>query len=174
MYPIFRLTLTAIRALRSPALKVNETCETTFRCMPWDIDMFLEMNNGRVLTLYDLGRFDLAIRTGLAKILKNKNWGLVVAGSTIRYRRRIRMFNKVTIKTHVAGFEDRWFYLEQSMWVNDQPCSAVLLRTAVTEGGKAIDSGRVVEAMNLEGVDFIPSDWVHRWIEAENDRPWPP
>lgn len=174
MYPILRLTKTVIRSLRQPSLDVEDTCETTFRCMPWDIDMFMEMNNGRVLTLYDLGRFDLAIRTGLAKVLKDRNWGLVVASSTIRYRRRIRVFDKMVMKTRVAGFEDRWIYIEQSIWVNDRPCSAVLLRTGVTEAGKALHSDQVKEVMKLEDFDLKPSDWVEEWITTEDDRPWPP
>jgi hypothetical protein len=35
------------------------------------------MNNGRILTLYDCGRLNLSIRTGLATVLKEKRWELV-------------------------------------------------------------------------------------------------
>lgn len=174
MYPFVRLVTTAIRSLRSPAMHAEETCETHFLCMPWDIDMFLEMNNGRILTLYDLGRFDLSIRAGLAKVLKEKNWGLVVAGSTIRYRRRVRVFDRITMRTKVAGFDERWIYLEQSMWVGERPTSSVLLRTGVTEAGKVIPTERVMQAMGLEGWFLEPSQWVQEWIVSENDRPWPP
>ena len=107
MYPFIRLLSASVRALTSKPLDVGDVCCTTFRCMPWDIDMFLEMNNGRVFTLYDLGRFDLSIRTGLAKVLKKQRWGLVVAGGTVRYRRRIKMFEKCTMRTEVGGFDAR-------------------------------------------------------------------
>lgn len=40
--------------------------------MPRNIEVFMEMNNGRVLTLYGFGQFDHAIRTGLAKVLKDQ------------------------------------------------------------------------------------------------------
>ena len=36
--------------------------------------------------MFDLGRTDFAIRTGLGKKLIANRWGLVVAGSTIQYR----------------------------------------------------------------------------------------
>ncbi|MEZ4664537.1 MAG: hypothetical protein R2911_43950 [Caldilineaceae bacterium] len=86
MYPLIRFTNVVIKALTSKPLAADAVCETTLRCMPWDIDLFLELNNGRVLTLYDLGRFDLAIRTGLARLLRRKRWGLVVAGGSVRYQ----------------------------------------------------------------------------------------
>lgn len=136
--------------------------------------MFLEMNNGRVLTLYDLGRFDLSIRTGLAKALKNHKWGLVVAGSSVRYRHRVKVFDNITIRTQVVGFEDRWTYIVQSMWVKGRPTSSVLLRTAVTSKGRVVSSHDVLNALGI--VDWNPElpAWVASWIAGEEERPWPP
>jgi acyl-CoA thioesterase FadM len=174
MYPLVRLFASSFRAALSKTIGMDAVCETTFRCMPWDIDIFLEMNNGRILTLYDLGRFDLSIRTGLVKVLKKKRWGLVVAGSTVRYRRRIKMFDKVSMRTKVVGFEGRWIYVEQSMWVKGQAASSVLLRVGVTGKGKAIQSDKVLEAMGIPNWKPEPSGWVKSWISSEEHRPWPP
>jgi len=70
MYPIIRFITTCIHAFRSDKISIDGVAETTLRTRPWDIDMFLEVNNGRVLTLYDPGRFDFSVRVGLAKALK--------------------------------------------------------------------------------------------------------
>lgn len=174
MYPLFRLVSTVLGALRAPALTLIESSEVSFRCRPWDLDVFMEMNNGRVLTLYDLGRTDLSIRCGLAKQLKQHKWGLVVAGSTVRYRKRVRVFNKVTMRTRLAGVDERWIYLEQSMWVKGQPCSSVLLRTAVTAKGKTVATERVMAAMQLGDIPMALADWPKQWIDSEDKRPWPP
>jgi len=174
MYPFVRLISSSLQATLSKSLEINAVATTTFRCMPWDIDMFLEMNNGRILTLYDLGRFNLSIQSGLAKVLKKKRWGLVVAGGSVRYRRRVKMFDKVTMRTQVAGFDERWFYIAQSMWINEQPSSSVLLRTAATSKGKAVSPETVLEAMNVKGWQPELSSWVKSWISSEDDRPWPP
>ena len=37
----------------------------TFRVWPGDLDLNVHMNNGRYLTVMDLGRLDLMARTGL-------------------------------------------------------------------------------------------------------------
>ena len=94
MYPVIRFFCTLAKASfrHDKPLSFGGVSEISFIVRPWDMDFFFELNNGRQLTLYDLGRFDLAVRTGLSKTLKEKKWGLVVAGSTVRYRKRIRMF----------------------------------------------------------------------------------
>jgi acyl-CoA thioesterase FadM len=174
MYPLLRFFTVSFKAVRSEDINIDSVCETTFRCMPWDLDMFLEMNNGRILTLYDLGRFDLAIRTGLAKALKKHKWGLVVAGSSVRYRQRVKIFDKITMRTQVVGFEDRWTYIVQSMWVNGKPTSSVILRTGITSKGKLVPGDDVLNALGI--VDWKPvlPGWVESWIASEADRPWPP
>lgn len=178
MYPFIRYASTivkaAIKARQGNTLTLKDTSEISFRCRITDIDNFLEMNNGRVLTLYDLGRTDFAVRTGLGtKLLKNR-WGLVVASSTVQYRNRIRAFDKVVMKTHIAGFDARWIYVEQSMWVKGKPCSSALLRTGVTEGGRVIDTARVLDALDMQDWELPPTGYVAEWIESDGDRPWPP
>ena len=174
MYPLIRLATTVIKSSRREKLAVLDICETTFRCRPWDLDMFMEVNNGRLLTLYDLGRFDLAIRIGLLKILRKNNWGLVVAGSSVRYRRRVRVFDKVTMRTQIVGLDEKWIYIAQSIWVKGQPTSSVLLRTGITAKGKVIPVKDVSAAFGSEKFEPEMPDWVQAWIDADAGREWPP
>ena len=152
----------------------QSTGEIKFRCMPWDLDIFMEMNNGRVLTLYDLGRFDLSTRTGLGDALKEKGWGFAVAGSTTRYRKRVKLFDEITMYTRLVAIEDRWFYMKQSMWVKGQPVSSVLLRTAVTSKQGIVPSREVLEYMGEKDWKPEPDGWTKAWIDSEEERPWPP
>lgn len=178
MYPFIRYASTiahaALQVKKGNKLTFKDTSEITFRCRLTDIDNFLEMNNGRVFTLYDLGRIDFAVRTGLGKQLLKQRWGLVVAGSTIQYRKRIRAFEKVTLKTKIVGIDARWMYIEQSMWVKGKPCSSALLRTGVTEGGRVIDTSRVLTALGQSDWELPPTGYVAEWIVSDADRPWPP
>lgn len=174
MYPIIRFLTTCMKAFLSEKISVDDVSDTSFRIRPWDIDMFLELNNGRIVTLYDLGRFDYSIRVGLAKLLKDNHWGLVVAGSTVCYRRRIRVFEKVTIYTQLVGYEERWIYIVQSMWVKGTPASSILLRTGITSRGKVIPTEDVIDALGIERPDSELHPWVKDWIRSEESRLWPP
>ncbi len=174
MYPIGRLLYSGLAAINRAPLEVDGISEIRFRCRPWDIDMFMEMNNGRILTLYDLGRFDLSIRVGLVKILKQNRWGLAVAGSSVRYRKRIRMFDKVLLRTQVLGTDEKWFFIAQSMWVNDQPCSSALVRTCVTSRGQSVPTKKVLEKLGKSHWPTPLPPWAVSWQQADETRPWPP
>ena len=174
MYPIIRLITTSIKSKLASSLSVHDASETTFFCRPWDLDLFMEVNNGRMLTLYDLGRFNLSIRCGLAAVLRRKRWGLVVAGSSVRYRRRVRLFDKVTMRTQVVGVDDRWIYVAQSMWVKGHPASSVLLRTAITSKSGTVPTESVLHELGLESWNSELPEWVKAWAEGDSQRPWPP
>ncbi|WP_234497775.1 acyl-CoA thioesterase [Vibrio maritimus] len=174
MYPFFRLAKTILQSNKKPAITYTQQDEIEFRCHPWDIDMFMEMNNGRILTLYDLGRTALSVKCGLMKTLKQQRWGLVVAGSSVRYRKRVRMFDKITMKTQCVATDDKWFYLEQSMWVKGAPCSSVLIRAGVTSKEGIVPPSKVIEAAGEEEMSTDIPMWVQEWIDSELHRPWPP
>jgi acyl-CoA thioesterase FadM len=143
-------------------------------CLPLDADMFWEMNNGRILTFYDLGRFGLAQRIGLMRTLRDRGWGLVVAGSSVRYRARIRPFQRFELRTRLLGWDARFFYIEQAMWRGETPCNHALLRTGVTEKGRLVETERVAEAMGLSPASPPLPGWVSDWAAADAGRPWPP
>lgn len=185
MYPVLRLITTLWRAKANTPIGFADASEMQFRCMPWDLDLFMEMNNGRVLTLYDLGRFDLSVRSGLTKLLKEHNWGLVVAGSTVRYRKRVRLFDKVVMRTQLADVGERWIYLVQSMWLPDaqgelQPASSLLIRTAITRKGKVVSTEEILSTASIEPGNWrsqVSDDtlqWIEQWRKSEDLRPWPP
>ncbi|WP_019518529.1 acyl-CoA thioesterase [Faucicola boevrei] len=179
MYPFIRLTTNMIKSSldykKGNALDIHDTSEIKLVANISDMDNFLEMNNGRILTLFDLGRNDFAIRTGLGKNLIRHRWGFVVAGSTIQYRKRVRLFDKVTIKTHLKAVDERWFYMEQTMWANGKPCSHALLRTGVTslKTGKVLDTKTVLETLGYHDIDMPLDDWVQAWADTDKLRPFP-
>ena len=143
-------------------------------CWPWDLDPWRELNNGRTLTLYDLGRLPLGQRTGLHKVLVSRGWGMTVAGNTTRYRARVRMFDRVTMVTRAFGWDQRFIYMEQSMWKGGTCTSHMLIRSAVTSKEGIVPPARVLEAMGLSGESPVLPAWVQAWVEAEAQRPWPP
>lgn len=179
MYPFLRLATTTLKSSlnykKGNKLSLTDTSEIQLTANINDIDNFFEMNNGRIFTLFDLGRMDLAIRSGLGvKLLKHK-WGLVVAGSTIQYRKRIRLLNQVTIKTRLCAFDDRWFYIEQSMWVKGKPTCSALIRAGVTnlKTGKTIDMKTVMTTLGYADLVMPPNEWIQAWIAADKLRPFP-
>ncbi|MCI4663714.1 MAG: thioesterase family protein [Neomegalonema sp.] len=179
MYPFIRLAWVMANARRKPPLGPDDHSDLRLTAWPWDCDVFVELNNGRQLTLFDLGRFEFGQRVGLLKALRDNRWGLTVAGSTMQYRRRIRPFERLTLRTRIAARDEKWFYMLQTAYVGDQPASQGLLRTAVigAANGKkrgVIPTQIVAEALGHPEWRCDAPEWVRLWIDAEHARPWPP
>ena len=50
MYPVIRMAKEFWVNRRAPTLTVGEFHVSHHRCWPWDLDLWLELNNGRALT----------------------------------------------------------------------------------------------------------------------------
>ena len=77
MYPFFRMAYQLWLYRKAPALPILGTHVSRHRCWPWDLDPWVELNNGRTLTLFDLGRVPLGRRNGLHKALSVLGSGAV-------------------------------------------------------------------------------------------------
>lgn len=175
MFPFVRMAWAMSQARRMPPLDLTGLHISQHVVWPWDLDAFMELNNGRALTLYDLGRLAMGFRVGLVAVLRRESWGLTMAGSSVRYRRRLRMFDRFEARTRAVCWDDKFVYIEQSMWKPDGECAShVLYRSAVTDRNGIVPPERVLTAMGRSAVSPPAPDWIAAWIDAEAQRPWPP
>lgn len=174
MYPFIRMTKELWKNRNAARLPLTGTHVSQHVCWPWDLDIWWELNNGRALTLYDLGRIPLAQRIGLIPVLRAQGWGLTMAGVSVRYRRRVRMFDRVEIRSRCVGWDKRFLYIDQSMWKGETCTSQALYRSAVTDQSGIVAPERVMAALGQQADPPVLPDWVANWIGAEASRPWPP
>ncbi|WP_444667624.1 acyl-CoA thioesterase [Cereibacter changlensis] len=174
MYPYARLAWQMWKARHAPKLGLLDPHLSQHLCLPWDLDPWIELNNGRTLTLYDLGRVPMARRMGLDLVAKANGWGMTVAGNSLRYRKRVVLFDRLDMVSRCIGWDARFFYMEQSMWRGQDCTSHMLLRSAVISKAGMVPPAEVVAAMGQPAESPALPDWVQRWIEADASRLWPP
>lgn len=175
MYPFARLAHQLWLHRNAEPLPPMGTHVSTHRCWPHDLDIWMELNNGRTLTLLDLGRSVLANRVRLTEALMKNKWGLTMAGVSVRYRRRIKMWEKFEVVSRSAGWDNRFFYIDQSIWKADGECATqALYRSAVTSKDGIVPPQQVFDSIGLDGTSPPLPDWVQNWIDADATRPWPP
>lgn len=174
MYPILRTAYHSYKAKSKPPLTHPfEESTISMRAWPLDIDIFMEMNNGRYLTLMDIGRTEIGVRLDLFKTLKANDWGLMVGAVSARYRHRIRPFEKFTLHTRILYFDERWFYFHQQFTSQNgkKIHASFLARTAVISKKGLVPTSEVAAAMGITD-DMVkeynhPTDWLLKWEESD-------
>jgi acyl-CoA thioesterase FadM len=179
MYPYARMVKELWKFRRAAPLGPLDAHISYHRIWPQDLDPWRELNNGRTLTLFDLGRIPMARRMGLDKVLAQNGWGLTVAGNSTRYRRRVTLFQRLRQVSRVIGWDDRFIYMEQSFWregdSGGDDCTAhMLMRSAITSKGGIVPPAKMVAALGVDMASPPLPDWVQAWIAADGGRPWPP
>lgn len=177
MYPFLRLAVATARARRAGPLPLLGTHAGRLRIWPWDLDPWAELNNGRTLTLYDLGRVPLIARTGIGAAAAGAGWRLTVAGAAVRWRRRLVALQAVAMESRLTGWDARFLYVDQTLWREADCAGQALIRLAVTDArqGGIVAPGRLIAAIPGAPASSPPlPGWVAAWAAAEAARPWPP
>lgn len=174
MYPFFRMAKEIWKFRNAPRLGLFDAHVSTHRIWPWDLDPWRELNNGRTLTLFDLGRIPMSVRMGFDRVAKAKGWGITVAGNSTRYRKRVTVFQKLTQVSRVIGWDGRFGYIEQSFWRGEECTSHMLLRYAFTSKAGLVSPSEVIAALAPEAISPALPEWVQAWADADALRPWPP
>jgi YbgC/YbaW family acyl-CoA thioester hydrolase len=86
---------------------------TVLRVHPGDLDVYLHVNNGAYLQMMDVARSNYLADVDGYRRLRPRGWYPVVAASTMRYRRSLKLGDKATITTRVLGWDERVVFLEQ-------------------------------------------------------------
>ncbi|WP_068085997.1 acyl-CoA thioesterase [Polycladidibacter stylochi] len=119
-----------------------------FRVHLTDIDTNIHLNNGQYLTLMDLGRMDVLLRTGLWRpVLKNK-WMPVVSSASIRFRREIGLFQPFLLETRIVYWEEGTGVMEQRFRLLKGKHKGVIAATSLVRVGMYNKKAREFVAIN--------------------------
>ncbi|HEY8606207.1 MAG TPA: acyl-CoA thioesterase [Noviherbaspirillum sp.] len=96
------------------------TSRLRLRTLPNDLDVNLHMNNGRYLTICDLNRVDLFIRTGLATVMRRRKWMPVIAEHTMTYRRPLKLWERFEVSMELTHWDEKYFYMTHTFMRGDR------------------------------------------------------
>lgn len=104
-----------------PRLQVGAlTSELGLLTFPNDLDINLHVNNGRYLTLCDLNRVDMFIRSGLARLMVQRGWMPVITEHTMSYRKSLGVFQRFTATTEITHWDERHFHMTHRFTIKDK------------------------------------------------------
>ncbi|MBX2835566.1 MAG: acyl-CoA thioesterase [Gammaproteobacteria bacterium] len=152
----------------NPACLALGPCRTSFRVLPTDLDLLGHVNNGVYLTLMDVARMDLLLRSGLVSQLKPQGWYPVIVGSSMRFRRSLKLWQSFDIHTEVIGWDKKCIFLAQRFIRADE----VVAEGVVVSRFLGPDRYKVPTADLLAAIGYTGSDpelprWVTDWYQAQ-------
>jgi len=136
------------------------------RVWPNDLDNNFHMNNGRYLTLMDLGRLDIILNGGLLGLCLRKRWFPVVGALKILFLRPLKPFQRFELKTRIIGWDTKWLYIEQSFEAEGQLCAKAHLQGLFKGPEGKIETRELLKAAGMKKKSpRLPAD-LKNWTRS--------
>lgn len=147
-----------------------------FRVLPNDLDTNLHMNNGRYLTIMDLGRLDLILRSGVFNMMVKGKAVPILSAATIRYRLPLDPFQHYKLHTKLIWWDEKWAYIEQRFIIAKGERAGAVAAIGLVKGNfynkkrkQVVPIEKLLDAIDKDHGDrpAMPAH-LQSWIEAED------
>jgi acyl-CoA thioesterase FadM len=165
---IFRLIYTALAALGRKRLGTLDESVVRMTVLPPDLDLNGHLNNGRYLTLMDLGRVDLLIRLGIVRAMRVHRWSGVVASVAVSFRRALNPFQRYDLRSRLLCWDERWFFMEQRFTRGGELAAYAIVKIQFSSQSGRLRPRQVVEATGSAVESPEVPQAVLEWQDAEN------
>lgn len=147
-----------------------DACRTPFRVWPTDLDVLWHMNNGIYLSIMDLARVDLMIRSRLAQHIRAQGWYPVIVAETIQFRRSLGLFQRFEIQTRVLGWDEKAIVLEQQFFRGSEAVAHALVRARfLSKAGGTVTPQQLAEVAGYDPASPPLADYAAEWNAAQAD-----
>jgi acyl-CoA thioesterase FadM len=150
LYVFIRLFYTLIVASWRPKISFFDNAVTNLRVWPNDLDINFHVNNGRYLTLMDIGRFDLCWRAGLLQVALKRGWLPVLGTAQITFKKSLKPFQKFELHTKMFWWDEKWFYIEQTFYSGGELYARALVKGVFRSKGRNVSIKVIAEAMGID------------------------
>lgn len=146
---IFRLMRVLLESVFRRRLHPLAESIVHLRVLPNDLDLNMHMNNGRYLTIMDLGRLDLLARCSLAGVAFKRRWQPLVGGVNIYYRYSLAPFQKYRLHTKVVAWDEKWFFIEQRFTRKNRLIALAHVKALFRGDGRNLKPEEVLKAAHV-------------------------
>lgn len=150
---IFRLLYVYIYSLFRERLTIADSkSRLPMLVLPNDLDIILHMNNGRYLTICDLNRVDLFIRSGLLKTMRKRHWFPVIAEHTMSYKKSLHLFERYTAELALTHWDDKYFYMTHTFSNAERVVASGTSKGAIRSRTEVIKPDAVLAALAQDNI----------------------
>jgi hypothetical protein len=85
----------------------------------------------------------------------------------VRFRKSLRAFAKVEMRTRLLGWDTAWFYLEQTLSSRGELVCVAYLRGVFLKGGRRVPVEELLQSIGLEDPSPLLPEALKAWIQAD-------
>ena len=166
----FRLIWIIVLSFFKPRVDFSDKISLNLHILPNDLDINRHLNNGRYLTLLDLGSIDLFLRSGVLKRAIRKGFRPMLGGLIVTYRKGLSLFEGCTLTMQLEAWDERWNYFRFEFRKSDGHFAAAgFFKGALVSKKGLIPNTVADEIFGYErGTCTLPPA-VRSWIRSENN-----
>lgn len=172
MYRI-RFIIMMIRLFLKKPIKITDTFDLHFWVIPFVDTDFTRLFTQTYAAWMGLARWFCVFGTELrGPAIKNK-WAPVTTAETFTYKKSIKAFSRVILRTRLVGWDDERFYVEHLFIVNGETKGHCYLEGLIRSPQKIMKPGDVYKEAGMvqESIPY-PKD-LKIWIEHLRALEWP-
>lgn len=163
MHLIFRTVWQLSRSRKRSALNIWDSSSVALRVLVTDIDIAMHMNNGMYFSVFDLGRFDLMVRSGVWRQMRRRKWSPVAAGETISFRKSLQLGQRYSIETRCVGLDERAIYFEQRAVADGEIYARAFIATRLVSGTGPVTNEQIIAAFGAPPAELVLPEWIQEW-----------
>jgi acyl-CoA thioesterase FadM len=165
VYPWLRLMAAGFSLIGASKVDLLSTTRVMLRAWPNDLDLNLHVNNGRYLSLADIGRIHWFSLTGLLRVARRAQAFPVVGDAIAKFRRDLKAFQSVEIHTRLVGWDQRWGYIEHRFVRGGRVIGVVLIRGVFKGPDGPLEPAMLLAALGRSA----PSPELPTWVSWFRD-----
>lgn len=163
-----RLLLAWIKGCFQSVIPPMQSDTVSHRVMPWDIDLFGHMNNGRYLQICDVSRVSWMRRAGILQVILKNRWSAVLGGTLVRYCKALKPWQSYQVVCRLLCWDQRWFFIEHR-FINrrGEEVAVCVTRAALRDKAGWVATQHVVDQVQPGLQSPIPCLLVSQWMQTD-------
>ena len=159
------------RLVITKPIEALDPCRTRFRVNIMDLDLNMHMNNGRYLSVMDLGRIDLLLKGKVFWSVFRQGYYPVLTSQSIRYKKSLGLFEAFDLITQIEAWDEKDIYMSQKFVRDRVVCAEGFIKARFLQRGRkgSVPTRELFDVFGMEYAEGAQTklSQMQREIEAQ-------